>query len=101
MAQQPDRQLDPSLPNAARMQAIGDLLARGIRRLNDMKRRKAREEIHAQVPTTCLDLQPESSVTVPDARVVGLAPPLRPLRVPATAHAPARTARSRRARCGA
>jgi hypothetical protein len=40
MTQQPDRQLDPSLPNAARMQAIGDLLARGIRRLNDMKRRK-------------------------------------------------------------
>jgi hypothetical protein len=27
MTQQPDRQLDPSLPNAARMQAIGDLLA--------------------------------------------------------------------------
>ena len=67
MTQQPDRQLDPSLPNAARMQAIGDLLARGIRRLNDMKRQKAREEIHDQVPTTCLDLQPESSVTVPDA----------------------------------
>ena len=36
MTQQPDRQLDPSLPNAARMQAIGDLLARGIRRLNDI-----------------------------------------------------------------
>ena len=35
MTQQPDRQLDPSLPNAARMQAIGDLLARGIRRLSD------------------------------------------------------------------
>ena len=35
------------------------------------------------------------------ARVVGFAPPLRRLRVPATATAPARIARSRRARCGA
>jgi hypothetical protein len=54
---------DP-IPHAARMRAIGDLLARGIRRLDDIRRRSGDEEILAVDPATCLDLQAESSVTV-------------------------------------
>jgi hypothetical protein len=46
------------------MRAIGDLLARGIRRLDDIRRRSGDEEILAVDPSTCLDLQAESSVTV-------------------------------------
>jgi hypothetical protein len=46
------------------MRAIGDLLARGIRRLDDIRRRSGDEEILAVDPATCLDLQAESSVTV-------------------------------------
>ncbi len=52
------------IPNAARMRAIGDLLARGVRRLDDIRRRSDDEEILAVDPATCLDLQAESSVTV-------------------------------------
>jgi hypothetical protein len=59
---------DP-IPHAARMRAIGDLLARGVRRLqelkgHDIRRRGGDEEILAVDPATCLDLQAESSVTV-------------------------------------
>ena len=59
---------DP-IPHAARMRAIGDLLARGIRRLqsanhHDIRRRSGDGEILAVDPATCLDLQAESSVTV-------------------------------------
>ena len=54
---------DP-IPHAARMRAIGDLLARGVRRLDDIRRRSGDEEILAIDPATCLDLQAESSVTV-------------------------------------
>jgi hypothetical protein len=51
------------------MRAIGDLLARGVRRLqelkgHDIRRRGGDEEILAVDPATCLDLQAESSVTV-------------------------------------
>ena len=59
----PDQFEDP-IPHAARMRAIGDLLARGIRRLDDIRRRSGDEEILAVDPATCLDLQAESSVTV-------------------------------------
>ena len=59
----PDQFEDP-IPHAARMRAIGDLLARGIRRLDDIRRRGGDEEILAVDPATCLDLQAESSVTV-------------------------------------
>ena len=59
----PDHIEDP-IPHAARMRAIGDLLARGIRRLDDIRRRGGDEEILAVDPATCLDLQAESSVTV-------------------------------------
>jgi hypothetical protein len=45
------------------MRAIGDLLARGIRRLDDIRRQQIRVESGA----TCLDLVAESSVTVPGA----------------------------------
>jgi hypothetical protein len=62
----PDHIEDP-IPHAARMRAIGDLLARGIRRLDDIRRRGGDGEILAVDPATCLDLQAESSVTVPDA----------------------------------
>jgi len=48
---------DDPIPNAARMRAIGDLLARGIRR----------QRILADSGATCLDLVAESSVTVPVA----------------------------------
>ena len=54
---------DDPIPNAARMRAIGDLLARGIRRLDDIRRQQIRVESGA----TCLDLVAESSVTVPGA----------------------------------
>lgn len=43
---------DP-IPHAARMRAIGDLLARGIRRLDGMRRRGGDEEILAVDPATC------------------------------------------------
>ena len=59
----PDHIEDP-IRHAARMRAIGDLLARGIRRLDDIRRRGGDEEILAVDPATCLDLQAESSVTV-------------------------------------
>jgi hypothetical protein len=45
------------------MQAIGDLLARGIRRLARLRRQR----ILAESGATCLDLVAESSVTVPGA----------------------------------
>ena len=54
---------DP-IPHAARMRAIGDLLARGVRRLDDIRRRSGDDKILAVDPATCLDLQAESSVTV-------------------------------------
>jgi hypothetical protein len=46
-----------------RLRALGDLLARGIRRLDDIRRRR----ILAESGATCLDLVAESSVTVPGA----------------------------------
>ena len=53
----PDQFEDP-IPHAARMRAIGDLLARGIRRLqelkgHDIRRRSGDEEILAFDPATC------------------------------------------------
>jgi hypothetical protein len=54
---------DDPIPNAARMRALGDLLARGIRRLDDIRRQR----ILAESGATCLDLVAESSVTVPGA----------------------------------
>ena len=54
---------DDPIPNAARMRAIGDLLARGIRRLDDMRHRR----IVAESAATSLDLVAEPSVTVPGA----------------------------------
>jgi hypothetical protein len=54
---------DDPIPNAARMRAIGDILARGIRRLDDIRRQQIRVESGA----TSLDLVAESSVTVPGA----------------------------------
>ena len=57
-------QFEDPIPHAARMRAIGDLLARGIRRLDDIRRRSGDDEILAVDPATCLDLQAESSVTV-------------------------------------
>ena len=54
---------DDPIPIAARMRAIGDLLARGIRRLDDIRRQRILEESGA----TCRDLVAESSVTVPGA----------------------------------
>ncbi len=52
---------DDPIPNAARMRAIGDLLARGIRRLDDMRHRR----IVAESAATSLDLVAEPGVTVP------------------------------------
>jgi hypothetical protein len=46
-----------------RMYALGDILARGIRRLDDIRRQQIRVESGA----TSLDLVAESSVTVPGA----------------------------------
>jgi hypothetical protein len=46
-----------------RLHALGDLLARGIRRLEDIHRQQIRVESGA----TSLDLVAESSVTVPGA----------------------------------
>jgi hypothetical protein len=46
-----------------RLRALGDLLARGIRRLDDIRRQR----ILAESGATCLDLVAESSVTVPGA----------------------------------
>jgi hypothetical protein len=46
-----------------RLRALGDILARGIRRLDDIRRKQIRVESGA----TCLDLVAESSVTVPGA----------------------------------
>ena len=71
---------DP-IPHAARMRAIGDLLARGVRRLqelkgHDIRRRGGDEEILAVDPATCLDLQAESSVTVGHAAMCGSTRPL-------------------------
>ena len=54
---------DDPIPNAARMRAIGDLLAHGIRRLDDMRHRR----IVAESAATSLDLVAEPSVTVPVA----------------------------------
>jgi hypothetical protein len=45
------------------LRALGDLLARGIRRLARLRRQRIRAESRA----TCLDLVAESSVTVPGA----------------------------------
>ncbi len=47
-----------------RIRTVGDRLARGIRRLDDIRRRSGDDEILAVDPATCLDLQAESSVTV-------------------------------------
>ena len=46
-----------------RLRALGDLLARGIRRLARLRRQR----IVAESGGTCLDLVAESSVTVPGA----------------------------------
>jgi len=46
-----------------RLRALGDLLARGIRRLDDIRRQR----ILAESAATCLDLVAESRVTVPGA----------------------------------
>jgi len=46
-----------------RLRALGDLLARGIRRLDDIRRQR----ILAESGATCLDLAVDSSVTVPGA----------------------------------
>ena len=46
-----------------RLRALGDLLARGIRRLARLRRQR----ILAESGATCLDLAAESSVTVPGA----------------------------------
>ena len=46
-----------------RLRALGDLLARGIRRLARLRRQR----ILAESGATCLDLVAESSVTVPGA----------------------------------
>ena len=54
---------DDPIQNTARMRAIGDLLARGIRRLDDMRHRR----IVAESAATSLDLVAEPSVTVPGA----------------------------------
>ena len=54
---------DDPIPNAARIRAVGDILARGIRRLDDMRHRRIVEESAA----TSLDLVAEPSVTVPGA----------------------------------
>jgi hypothetical protein len=54
---------DDPIPNAARLRALGDLLARGIRRLARLRRQRILVESGA----TCLDLVAESSVTVPGA----------------------------------
>ena len=43
-----------------RLRALGDLLARGIRRLDDIRRQR----ILAESGATCLDLVVDSSVTV-------------------------------------
>jgi len=48
-----------------RLRALGDLLARGIRRLDDIRRQR----ILAESGATCLDLVAESSVTVPGAEI--------------------------------
>ncbi len=61
----PKQNLDP-LPDPARLcphWAVGDLLARGIRRLDDARRRG----ISPPHPPACLDLQAGLSVTVPAA----------------------------------
>ena len=47
-----------------RIRAVGDILARGIRRLDDMRHRR----IVAESAATSLDLVAEPSVTVPGAR---------------------------------
>ena len=69
---------DDPIPNAARMRAIGDLLARGIRRLDDIRRRTRREEILAADPATCLDLPAQSSVTVRHAASLAVLTTSRP-----------------------
>ena len=46
-----------------RLRALGDLLARGIRRVDDIRRQRILSDSGA----TCLDLVAESSVTVPGA----------------------------------
>ena len=50
-------------PDGPRLAAIGDLLARGLRRLDDMRRRGNPDGPAA----ACLDLQAGLSVTVPAA----------------------------------
>mgnify|MGYP003338547132 FL=1 len=50
-------------PGTRRLRALGELLARGIRRLDGMRRQR----ILAESGATCLDLAAESSVTVPGA----------------------------------
>jgi hypothetical protein len=50
-------------PDAPRLAAIGDLLARGLRKLDDIRRR----EIPDGRAAACLDLQAGLSVTVPAA----------------------------------
>jgi hypothetical protein len=58
MTHHQDHATDPG-----RMRAVGDLLARGIRRLDDMRHGR----IVAESVATSLDLVAESSVTVPVA----------------------------------
>ncbi len=50
-------------PDVPRLAAIGDLLARGLRRLDDIRRRGIPDGRAA----ACLDLQAGLSVTVPAA----------------------------------
>lgn len=61
----PDQMEDP-IPHAARMRAIGDLLARGIRRLQDLKghdirRRSGDEEVLAVDPASCPTVETTAS----------------------------------------
>ncbi len=60
MTHHPEPDIDPR-----RLRALGDLLARGIRRLDDIRRQR----ILAESGATCLDLVAESSVTVSGAEI--------------------------------
>jgi hypothetical protein len=51
-------------PDPRRIRAVGDILTRGIRRMDDMRHRR----IVAESAATSLDLVAEPSVTVPGAR---------------------------------
>jgi hypothetical protein len=58
----PTQDLDPR-PEPDRLASVGDLLARGIRRLDEARRRG----ISPPHPPACLDLPGRLSVTVADA----------------------------------